>query len=59
MTHGERMARVALAKWLDLYQKQLQCQECIGPKDARCHKHRPEIVKLIKDTKLVLATGPN
>lgn len=59
MTHGEKMARAALQKWLELYCKQLLCDECIGPKDARCHKHSSEVVKLIKDTKMLLATGPN
>jgi hypothetical protein len=59
MTHGEKMARAALAKWLNVYTKQLGCEECIGPKDSRCHKHQPEVVKLIKDTKMLLSTGPN
>lgn len=59
MTHGEKMARAALKKWLELYATQLDCKECIPPKDARCHRHSPEVAHLIKNTKMLLSGGPN
>lgn len=59
MTHRERLQAAALVKWLEVYSKQLRCEQCIAPKDARCHKHQPEIAKLLKDTKMILAGGPN
>jgi len=59
VTHGEKMARAALKLWLDLYSKQVKCEECIPPKDAVCHKHDAEVARLIQSTRRLLATGPN
>ncbi len=59
MTHNEKLARAALAKWLELYEKQTRCDECIPPSWSRCDKHQPDIAKLIKNTKMLLAGGPN
>ena len=59
ISHGEKLARAALEKWLAIYSKQLKCDQCILPSDARCHRHAPEITKLIRQTRLVLEGGPN
>jgi hypothetical protein len=59
VTHSEKMARAALKKWLQVYAAQVACEECVAPKDAHCHKHSPEIARLIRATRDILAGGPN
>lgn len=58
MTHGEKMARAALQRWLKLAFELDTCAECT-PSTDQCLYHSPKIKKLIKDTKMLLSTGPN
>jgi hypothetical protein len=60
MTHGEKMARAALAQWLKLYERQQRCQWC-QISAAQCGRHRTktEFDKLAETTRKFLAGGPN
>lgn len=60
MTHGERLARAALEKWLKLYERQQRCPYCKVQK-AQCHKHKnvEEFDRVAEQTRRFLASGPN
>jgi len=61
VTHGEKMARVALEKWLKLYERMQACSYCKVQK-AQCHKHMKnveELDRVAEQTRRFLAGGPN
>lgn len=58
MTHGEKMARAALERWLKLYRELETCKACIAPKE-QCHKHGPSMQRLAEQTRKLLESGPN
>lgn len=58
MTHGEKMARAALLRWIKLLRELDACSECTAAHE-QCHRHSPKIRKLVEDSKRVLASGPN
>lgn len=61
MTHGERMARAALAMWLRQYEAQQRCEHC-AIMNGQCGKHMrraDEMNQLADKTRRLLASGPN
>jgi len=65
VTHGEKMARAALKRWLDHYREQETCAKsskikgCISTHHARCEKHTSSTKQLVRDTEMLLESGPN
>lgn len=60
MTHGEKLARAALEKWLKLWEQQQKCTYCQTEK-RQCPKHKSieEFERLAEQTRRFLAGGPN
>jgi hypothetical protein len=60
VTHGERMARAALAQWIKLWERQQHCSYC-KIQQAQCHKHKglEDFNRLAEQTRRFLAAGPN
>jgi hypothetical protein len=60
VTHGEKMARAALAQWVKLYERQQRCEHCqISAAQCSRHRSKTEFDKLAEQTRRLLAGGPN
>jgi len=60
VTHGEKMARAALEKWLKLYERQQKCEWCqISAAQCARHRSKTDFDKLAEQTRELLAAGPN
>jgi len=61
VTHGEKMARAALEKWLKLYERQQNCTNCCTV-NHQCGQHprsTDEFNRVAEATRRLLASGPN
>ncbi len=60
MTHGEKLARAALEKWLKLYERQQACGHCkIVEHQCGTHKTKDDFDRIAKHTRKFLEGGPN
>jgi len=54
-----------LKRWLDHYREQETCAKsskikgCISTHHARCEKHTSSTKQLVRDTEMLLESGPN